>query len=138
MSEGIVIALIGAVVSLITLFVTTNTNRKIKKQDEVRDEFRKEIREHKKKMDKKLDNLNKKIDNVDKKNDLNRKKELRSKLVREYTALIHGATRSSQEMQDIEDDWHEYHFELHGDTYVEDIHDIYVEMKKEQMKGDKK
>lgn len=133
--KEIIIALIGAAVSLITLFVTTNTNRKIKKQDEVRDEFRKEIREHEKKMDKKLDNLNKKIDNVDKKNDLNRKKELRSKLVREYTALLHGAERSPQEMQDIEDDWHEYRYELNGDSYVEDLHNIYIEMKKNEVGG---
>lgn len=131
----IIIALIGAAVSLITLFVTTNTNKKIKKQDEVRDEFRKEMREHEKKMDRKLDNLNKKIDNVDRKNDLNRKKELRSKLVREYTALIHGASRSPQEMQDIEDDWHEYRFELNGDSYVEDLHNIYIEMKKNEVGG---
>lgn len=136
--KEIIVASIGGIVSLITLFVTTNTNRKVKKQDELREEFRNEIREHRKETDKKLDDLNEKIDVVDKKNDLNRKKELRSKLVREYVALIHGAKREPQEMQDIEDDWHEYHYELKGDSYVEDIHDIYIEMKKEQIKGDKK
>lgn len=133
--KEIIVALIGAIVSLVTLFVTTNTNKKIKKQDEVRDEFRKEMREHEKRTNKKLDVLDAKIDNVDRKNDLNRKKELRSKLVREYTALIHGASRSPQEMQDIEDDWHEYRVELNGDSYVEDLHDIYVEMKKREIGG---
>ena len=83
----------------------------------------------------KLDELNGKIDNVDRKNDLNRRKELRSKLVKEYVALIHGANRSPQEMQDIEDDWHEYRFELNGDSYVEDLHDVYVEMRKSQLGG---
>ena len=135
MSEGIVVAIIGAIVSLITLLVTTNTNKKVKKQDEVRDEFRKEIREHRKETDAKLDALNEKIDNVDRKNDLNRKKELRSKLVNVYVALIHGATKTSQQMQDIEDDWHEFRYELKGDSYVKDLHDVYIEMKKKEVGG---
>ena len=97
--------------------------------------FRNEMKKRDTAIYQKLDELNGKIDNVDRKNDLNRRKELRSKLVKEYVALIHGANRSPQEMQDIEDDWHEYRYELNGDSYVEDLHDVYVEMRKSQLGG---
>ena len=140
--KEIIIAIIAIVPSMATLLVSIINNRKIKKQTEIREEmakqeasFRNEMKKRDNAIYQKLDELNGKIDNVDRKNDLNRRKELRSKLVKEYVALIHGANRSPQEMQDIEDDWHEYRFELNGDSYVEDLHDVYVEMRKSQLGG---
>ena len=141
--KEIIIAIIAIVPSMATLLVSIINNRKIKKQTEIRGEmakqeesFRAEMKKRNNRIYEKLDELNGKIDNVDRKNDENRKKELRSKLVKEYVALIHGANRSTQEMQDIEDDWHEYRFELNGDSYVEDLHDIFVEMRKKEVKND--
>ena len=141
--KEIIIAIIAIVPSMATLLVSIINNRKIKKQTEIREEmakqeesFRAEMKKRNNRIYEKLDELNGKIDNVDRKNDENRKKELRSKLVKEYVALIHGANRSTQEMQDIEDDWHEYRFELNGESYVEDLHDIFVEMRKKEVKND--
>lgn len=108
--NGIIVALIGIIPSLLTLIVSSITNSKVKKQQTFENEIKSEL--------KKLDN---KIDD-------NRKKELRSQLVDEYTHLINGKKYSKEKLQDIADNYQEY-LELGGNSYVRDLHHIYIERK---------
>jgi uncharacterized membrane protein YgaE (UPF0421/DUF939 family) len=108
--NGIIVALIGIIPSLLTLIVSSITNSKVKKQQNFENEIKSEL--------KKLDN---KIDD-------NRKKELRSQLVDEYTHLINGKKYSKEKLQDIADNYQEY-LELGGNRYVRDLHHIYIERK---------
>lgn len=108
--NGIIVALIGIIPSILTLIVSTITNNKVKKQEKLEEEIKNEF--------KKLDN---KIDE-------NRKKELRSQLVDEYTHLINGKKYSKEKLQDISDNYQEY-LELGGNSYVRDLHHIYIERK---------
>jgi hypothetical protein len=110
MSEGIIIAIITIIPSVTTLIISSITNSKVKKQND----FRKEIKSELKKLDTKIDD--------------NRKKELRSQLVDEYTHLINGKKYSKEKLQDIADNYQEY-LELGGNSYVRDLHHIYIERK---------
>ena len=111
--NGIIIALIGIVPSLLTLIVSSITNSKVKKQQNFENEIKSELK-----------NLDNKIDD-------NRKKELRSQLVDEYTHLINGEKYSKEKLQDIADNYQEY-LELGGNSYVRDLHHIYIEKKSKE------
>lgn len=108
MSEGIVIAIITSITSIITLIVSSVTNSKVKKQNDFRQELKKEFE----KLDHKIDG--------------NRRKELRTILVNDYNDLIKGRKKSKEQIQDIEDNFAEYK-ELGGDSYVDDLHEIWKE-----------
>lgn len=116
--KEIIIALISIIPGMATLIVGLVTNKKVKKQDKMRDEI-KDLRAE----------MNGKLDKLDKKVDENRKKELRTILVNEYTALINGRKRSKEQKQDISDMFEEYK-SLGGDSYIDDLHDIYVDLEK--------
>lgn len=116
--KEIIIALISIIPGMATLIVGLVTNKKVKKQDKMRDEI-KDLRVE----------MNGKLDKLDKKVDDNRKKELRTILVNEYTALINGRKRSKEQKQDISDMFEEYK-SLGGDSYIDDLHDIYVDLEK--------
>lgn len=116
--KEIIIALISIIPGMATLIVGLITNKKVKKQDKMRDEI-KDLRAE----------MNGKLDKLDKKVDENRKKELRTILVNEYTALINGRKRSKEQKQDISDMFEEYK-SLGGDSYIDDLHDIYVDLEK--------
>lgn len=108
MSEGIIIAIITSITSILTFIISSITNSKVKKQND----FRKEIKDE-------LKNLDTKIDS-------NRRKELRTILVNDYNDLIKGKKKSKEQIQDIEDNFAEYK-ELGGDSYVDDLHEIWKE-----------
>lgn len=116
--KEIIIALISILPGMATLVVGLVTNKKVKKQDKMRDEI-KDLRVE----------MNGKLDKLDRKVDDNRKKELRTILVNEYTALINGRKRSKEQKQDISDMFEEYK-SLGGDSYIDDLHDIYVDLEK--------
>lgn len=102
MSDGVIIELIASLTSLITLIISSVTNHKVKKQEKMNEEIQK---------------LNQKIDN-------NRLKTLRNILVNEYTELIQGAERTKEQLQNITENFEEYK-QLGGDTYIDDLHDIW-------------
>lgn len=116
--KEIIIALISIIPGMATLIVGLVTNKKVKRQDKMRDEI-KDLRVE----------MNGKLDKLDRKVDDNRKKELRTILVNEYTALINGRKRSKEQKQDISDMFEEYK-SLGGDSYIDDLHDIYVDLEK--------
>lgn len=107
--KEIIIAIITILPTMATLIVTTIVNKKVKKQNE----FQQNI-------DNRFDKLEAKIND-------NRKKALRNILVNEYTDLIKGKKKTKEQLQNITDMYEEYHEELKGDTYVEDLHDIWKE-----------
>lgn len=107
--KEIIIAIITILPTMATLVVTTIVNSKVKKQNQ----FQQNI-------DKRFDRLEAKIND-------NRKKALRNILVNDYTDLIKGKKKSKEQLQNISDMYEEYHEELKGDTYVEDLHDIWKE-----------
>lgn len=107
--KEIIIAIITILPTMATLVVTTIVNKKVKKQND----FQKNI-------DRRFDKLEAKIND-------NRKKALRNILVNDYTDLIKGKKKSKEQLQNISDMYEEYHEELKGDTYVEDLHDIWKE-----------
>ena len=113
--KEIIIALISIIPGMATLIVGLITNKKVKKQDKMRSEI-KDLRAE----------MNGKLDKLDRKVDDNRKKALRNILVNEYTALINGRKRSKEQKQDISDMFEEYK-SLGGDSYVDDLHDIWKE-----------
>ena len=49
--------------------------------------------------------------------------------INEYIALINGRKRSKEQKQDISDMFEEYK-SLGGDSYIDDLHDIYVDLEK--------
>lgn len=104
MSDGVIIELIASLTSLITLIISSVTNHKVKKQEKITEQIQK---------------LDKKIDN-------NRMKTLRNILVNEYTELTEGKRKSKEQLQDIAEMFEEYK-SLGGDTYVDDLHDIWKE-----------
>lgn len=106
--KDILLVTIPILPTLATLFVTTITNHKVKKQGEIQQEI-----------DVKFNLLDKKIDE-------NRKKELRNVLVNDYTDLIKGKKKSKEQLQNISDMFDEYKA-LKGDSYVDDLHDIWKE-----------
>lgn len=113
--KEIIIALISILPGMATLIVGLVTNKKVKKQDKMREEI-KDLRVE----------MNGKLDKLDKKVDDNRKKELRTILVNEYTALINGNKKSKEQKQDISDMFEEYK-SLGGNSYIDDLHDIWKE-----------
>lgn len=113
--KEIIIALISILPGMATLIVGLVTNKKVKKQDKMREEI-KDLRVE----------MNGKLDKLDKKVDENRKKELRTILVNEYTALIDGNKKSKEQKQDISDMFEEYK-SLGGNSYIDDLHDIWKE-----------
>jgi hypothetical protein len=108
MSEGIIIAIITIIPSITTLIVSSVTNHKVKKQNDFREEIKKEL----KKLDTKIDE--------------NRKKVLRNILVNDYSELIKGKKKTKEQIQDISDNFEEYK-NLGGDSYVDDLHEIWKE-----------
>lgn len=113
--KEIIIAIISILPGMATLIVGLVTNKKVKKQDKMREEI-KDLRVE----------MNGKLDKLDKKVDDNRKKELRTILVNEYTALINGNKKSKEQKQDISDMFEEYK-SLGGNSYIDDLHDIWKE-----------
>lgn len=113
--KEIIIALISILPGMATLIVGLVTNKKVKKQDKMREEI-KDLRVE----------MNGKLDKLDKKVDENRKKELRTILVNEYTTLINGNKKSKEQKQDIADMFEEYK-SLGGNSYIDDLHDIWKE-----------
>ena len=107
--KEIIIAIITILPTMATLIVTTIINSKVKRQNEFQENI-----------DKRFDKLEFKIND-------NRKKALRNILVNEYTDLIKGKKKTKEQLQNISDMYEEYHDELKGDTYVEDLHDIWKE-----------
>lgn len=106
MSEGIIIALIGSITSIITLIVTSITNYKVRKQQNLRQEISAEIKD-----------LKNTINN-------NRRKTLKNILVNEFTQLINGEEKSKEQLQDIAEMFEEYK-SLGGNSYIDDLHDIW-------------
>lgn len=104
MTEAILVALIPCIPSIITIIITAITNHKVKKQATVTEQIQK---------------LDQKIDN-------NRMKTLRNILVNEYTELTKGKKKTKEQLQDISEMFEEYK-QLGGDTYVDDLHDIWKE-----------
>ena len=115
MSEGIIIAIITSITSVVTLIITSLTNSKVKKQNDLREDMTK----CQKDIEKQLANLDKKIDD-------NRKKVLRNILVNDFTDLIKDKEKSKEQIQDIEDNFIEYKT-LGGDSYIDDLHEIWKE-----------
>ena len=115
MSEGIIIAIITSITSVVTLIITSLTNSKVKKQNDLREDMTK----CQKDIEKQLKNLDTKIDD-------NRKKVLRNILVNDYSDLIKGKKKSKEQIQDIEDNFNEYK-SLGGDSYIDDLHEIWKE-----------
>lgn len=106
MTEGIVIALIGSITSIVTLVVTSITNYKVRKQQNLRQEITAEIKD-----------LKNTINN-------NRRKTLKNILVNEFTQLINGEDKSKEQLQDIAEMFEEYKV-LGGNSYIDDLHDIW-------------
>lgn len=117
MSEGIIIAIITSVTSLITLCVTSVTNHKVRKQENLKKEIFKEIKSLRKEFFAEIESLRQTINN-------NRMKTLRNILVNELTQLVQGDKKSKEQVQDIMDMFEEYK-NLGGDTYVDDLHEIW-------------
>ena len=113
--KEIIIALISILPGMATLIVGLVTNKKVKKQDKMREEI-KDLRVE----------MNGKLDKLDKKVDDNRKKALRNILVNDYTDLIKGKKKSKEQLQNVADMFEEYK-SLGGDSYIDDLHDIWKE-----------
>ena len=113
--KEIIIALISILPGMATLIVGLVTNKKVKKQDKMREEI-KDLRVE----------MNGKLDKLDKKVDENRKKALRNILVNDYTDLIKGKKKSKEQLQNVADMFEEYK-SLGGDSYIDDLHDIWKE-----------
>jgi uncharacterized membrane-anchored protein YhcB (DUF1043 family) len=112
----IIVAIITVIPAIITLIVTTSTNKRVKKQDELKKDYTSQ-----------LDEIREDIKELSIKNDENRRKELRHELVNDYTYLINTDDHVSKEkLQDIADNFEEYKA-LGGNHYVQDLHDIWKE-----------
>lgn len=112
----IIVAIITVIPAIITLIVTTSTNKRVKKQDELKKDYTSQ-----------LDEIREDIKELSIKNDENRRKELRHELVNDYTYLINTDDLVSKEkLQDIADNFEEYKA-LGGNHYVQDLHDIWKE-----------
>lgn len=117
MSEGIIIAIITSVTSLITLCVTSITNYKVRKQEKLKQEISTEIKSLRKEFFAEIESLRQTINN-------NRMKTLRNILVNELTQLVRGEEKTKEQIQDILDMFEEYK-NLGGDTYIDDLHEIW-------------
>ena len=117
MSEGIIIAIITSVTSLIALGVTSVTNHKVRKQESLKKEIFEEIKSLRKEFSAGIESLRQTINN-------NRMKTLRNILVNELTQLVQGDKKSKEQVQDVMDMFEEYK-NLGGDTYIDDLHEIW-------------
>lgn len=117
MSEGIIVALIGSVTSLITLIVSSINNHKLKKQEKLKEEIHKEIQASRNESKAEIRDLKDTINN-------NRRKTLKNILVNEFTELIKGKEKSKEQLQDIAEMFEEYK-SLGGNSYIDDLHDIW-------------
>ena len=108
MKSQYILTIIAISPQIITTIISLIINHKVKKQGEIQQEI-----------DVKFNLLDKKIDE-------NRKKELRNVLVNDYTDLIKGKKKSKEQLQNISDMFDEYK-SLKGDSYVDDLHDIWKE-----------
>lgn len=107
-------ALIMAILSVIDLII----KRKDKKEAE-KTNINKELKDAIEKIKTNQEKMAMKIDE-------NRRKDLRSRLVNEFSDMIKGVKKTKEQLQDIEDDYKEYTEELHGNTYVHDLHEIWL------------
>lgn len=117
MSEGIIVALIGSVTSLITLIVSSINNHKLKKQEKLKEEIHKEIQASRDESKAEIKDLKNIING-------NRRKTLKNILVNEFTELIKGKEKSKEQLQDIAEMFEEYK-SLGGNSYIDDLHDIW-------------
>lgn len=117
MSEGIIVALIGSVTSLITLIVSSINNHKLKKQEKLKEEIHKEIQTSRDESKAEIKELKNIING-------NRRKTLKNILVNEFTELIKGKEKSKEQLQDIAEMFEEYK-SLGGNSYIDDLHDIW-------------
>jgi tyrosyl-tRNA synthetase len=117
MSEGIIVALIGSVTSLITLIVSSINNHKLKKQEKLKEEIHKEIQTSRDESKAEIKDLKNIING-------NRRKTLKNILVNEFTELIKGKEKSKEQLQDIAEMFEEYK-SLGGNSYIDDLHDIW-------------
>lgn len=117
MSEGIIVALIGSVTSLITLIVSSINNHKLKKQEKLKEEIHKEIQASRNESKAEIRDLKDTING-------NRRKTLKNILVNEFTELIKGKEKSKEQLQDIAEMFEEYK-SLGGNSYIDDLHDIW-------------
>lgn len=117
MSEGVIIALIGSITSIITLIVTSVTNYKVRKQENLKEEIYKEIQTSRDESKAEIKDLKNIING-------NRRKTLKNILVNEFTELIKGKEKSKEQLQDIAEMFEEYKA-LGGNTYVDDLHEIW-------------
>ena len=117
MSEGIIVALIGSVTSLITLVVSSINNHKLKKQEKLKEEIHKEIQTSRDESKAEIKDLKNIING-------NRRKTLKNILVNEFTELIKGKEKSKEQLQDIAEMFEEYK-SLDGNSYIDDLHDIW-------------
>lgn len=117
MSEGIIVALIGSVTSLITLIVSSINNHKLKKQEKLKEEIHKEIQTSRDESKTEIKDLKNIING-------NRRKTLKNILVNEFTELIKGKEKSKEQLQDIAEMFEEYK-SLGGNSYIDDLHDIW-------------
>lgn len=117
MSEGIIVALIGSVTSLITLVVSSINNHKLKKQEKLKEEIHKEIQTSRDESKAEIKDLKNIING-------NRRKTLKNILVNEFTELIKGKEKSKEQLQDIAEMFEEYK-SLGGNSYIDDLHDIW-------------
>ena len=116
MKSQYILAIIAISPQIITTIISLIINHKVKKQGEIQQEI-----------DVKFNLLDKKIDE-------NRKKELRNVLVNDYTDLIKGKKKSKEQLQNISDMFDEYK-SLKGDSYVDDLHDIWKEKESKWVTG---
>lgn len=117
MSEGIIVALIGSVTSIITLIVSSINNHKLKKQEKLKEEIHKEIQTSRDESKAEIKDLKNIING-------NRRKTLKNILVNEFTELIKGKEKSKEQLQDIAEMFEEYK-SLGGNSYIDDLHDIW-------------
>lgn len=117
MSEGIIVALIGSVTSIITLVVSSINNHKLKKQEKLKEEIHKEIQTSRDESKAEIKDLKNIING-------NRRKTLKNILVNEFTELIKGKEKSKEQLQDIAEMFEEYK-SLGGNSYIDDLHDIW-------------
>ena len=106
--KEIIIAIITILPTMATLIVTTIVNSKVKKQNQFQAD------------------INNRFDKLEAKINDNRKKALRNILVNDYTDLIKGKKKSKEQLQNVADMFEEYK-SLGGDSYIDDLHDIWKE-----------
>ena len=113
------------VLALVALFESFSKFNKSKREDRCHQEHLKLESELNKSIKEIKDNQEKMSAKINE----NRKRELRSNLVNEYTDLIHGCSKTREQLGDIEDDYEEY-TSIGGNSYVHDLHDLWLKSQK--------